>query len=66
MRPFFGKSIHRKFIAVMLLTLLVVNLPMLGVYIVMMHGSLNEEFQARKPCHSEHQCGVPCQAFVGF
>ena len=47
MRKFVGKSIHRKFMTVMLLTLLVVNIPMLGLYVAMMNGSLNDEFDAR-------------------
>ena len=47
MWAFVGKSIHRKFLAIMFLTLLVVNVPLLFVYVGFMERSLNTEFDSR-------------------
>ncbi|WP_198662771.1 putative bifunctional diguanylate cyclase/phosphodiesterase [Cohaesibacter intestini] len=47
MRAYLGKSIHRKFMALMLLTLLVVNVPLLAIYVGVMKRSLNDEFNDR-------------------
>ena len=40
-------SIHKKFIAVMALTLLVVNIPLLSAYVLMMKSSLEAEFEQK-------------------
>nr|WP_321446037.1 EAL domain-containing protein [uncultured Cohaesibacter sp.] len=47
MWAFVGKSIHRKFLVIMFLTLLVVNVPLLFVYVGIMERSLNTEFDSR-------------------
>ena len=47
MRDFISKSIQRKFLAVMVITLIGINLPILGAYIHMMNSSLSKEFDLR-------------------
>ena len=47
MLGFFTKTIQRKYLGVLFATLVMVNLPMLAIYVFMMNNSLEQEFNER-------------------